>query len=250
MKLRKYLSSILRPAVGTSNESSREHWLERSLSSLPAGSRILDAGAGTQRYRRFCNHLNYVSQDFGQYDGKGDSIGLQTGEFDYGNLDIVSDITSIPEPDSSFEAIMCVEVFEHLPNPVQAVVEFSRLLKLGGYLIITAPFCSWTHFAPYHFNTGFSKYWYERHLMDNDFRISEISPNGNYFEFIAQEMYRISSVSRQYAKREPSFFELLSIFITLRMLLRFSEHDNGSSEFLCFGYHVLARKNVGSILQS
>jgi SAM-dependent methyltransferase len=243
MKFRKYLSGILRPVVGMSNESSREHWLEKALGSVPVGSRILDAGAGTQRYKRFCSHLNYVSQDFGQYDGKGDSMGLQTVEFDYGKLDITSDITSIPEPDSSFDAIMCVEVFEHLPNPVQAVLEFSRLLKPGGYLIITAPFCSWTHFAPYHFNTGFNKYWYEKHLIDNDFRIVEISSNGNYFEFIAQEIYRISSVSRQYAKGEPNLFELLGILIMLRMLLRFSKQDNGSSEFLCFGYHVIARKD-------
>lgn len=243
MKLRKYLSNILRPDVGTSNESTRELWLEKALGSIPAGSRILDAGAGTQRYKRFCGHLNYVSQDFAQYDGKGDSTGLQTGEFDYGKLDIISDITSIPEPDSSFDAIMCVEVFEHLPNPVQAVLEFSRLLKPGGYLIITAPFCSWTHFAPYHFNTGFNRYWYEKHLIDNNFNIVEIASNGNYFEFIAQEIYRISTVSRQYANSEPNMFELLGTLIMLRMLLRFSRYDSGSSEFLCFGYHTFARKN-------
>src|SRR6185503_64273 len=244
MKLRKYLSAILRPSVGISNESLREQWLEKALKSIPDGSKILDAGAGTQRYRRFCTHLEYVSQDFGQYDGKGDTTGLQTGEFHYGKLDIVSDITSIPMPDASFDAIMCIEVFEHLPNPILAVSEFFRLLKPGGYLIITAPFCSWTHFAPYHFNTGFNRYWYEKHLVDHSFRINEISPNGNYFEFVAQEIYRISSVSRQYAKSEPGLLDLAALYILLRMLLRFSRHDSGSSEFLCFGYHVFAQKKV------
>lgn len=247
MKLRKYLSTILRPSVGISNESVREQWLEKTLKSIPNRSKILDAGAGTQRYQRFCKHLEYVSQDFGQYDGKGNAAGLQTGEFHYGKLDIVSDITSIPRPDASFDAIMCVEVFEHLPNPVLAVEEFFRLLKPSGYLIITAPFCSWTHFAPYHFNTGFNRYWYEKHLADNGFRINEISQNGNYFEFIAQEIYRISSVSKQYAKSEPGLLDLAAIYILLRMLLRFSKHDNGSSEFLCFGYHVLAQKKTGVV---
>jgi len=241
MKIRNLVRSI-RPAVGITNESMRERWLEMTLGSIPKGSRILDAGAGTQRYRKFCNHLNYVSQDFGEYDGKGDSAGLQTREFNYGKLDIVSDITSIPESDSSFDAIMCIEVLEHLPDPILAVKEFARLLKPNGYLILTAPFCSLTHFAPYHFSTGFNKYWYEKHLNDHNFSITEMTANGNFFEYLAQEIYRVPSISARYSKGKPHLFELLSIYIIQRMLLRFSNYDSNSSEFLCFGYHVLARR--------
>ena len=148
MKLRKYLSRILRPSVGISNESLREQWLEKALKSIPDGSKILDAGAGTQRYRRFCKHLEYISQDFGQYDGKGDTTGLQTGEFHYGKLDIVSDITSIPMPDASFDAIMCIEVFEHLPNPILALTEFfppAETWRLPHYycaLLFVDSFCT------------------------------------------------------------------------------------------------------------
>ena len=241
MKIKNLVRSIL-PAVGITNESVRERWLEMILGSIPKGSRILDAGAGTQRYRKFCNHLSYVSQDFGGYDGKGDAAGLQTEEFNYGKLDIVSDITSIPEADSSFDAIMCVEVLEHLQDPTLAVKEFSRLLKPNGFLILTAPFCSLTHFAPYHFCTGFNKYWYEKHLNDNEFNITEITANGNFFEYLAQEVYRIPSISKRYSKGKPNVLELLSMYVIQRMLRRFSNHDSNSSEFLCFGYQVLARK--------
>ena len=233
---------LLLPAVGRDNESSRETWLEDTLLMIPDNSRILDAGAGTQRYRKFCRHLKYVSQDFGNYDGKGDEAALQTGEFDYGKLDIVGDINSIPEPDASFDAILCVEVLEHLPDPVQAIKEFSRLLKPSGHLIITAPFCSLTHFAPYHFCSGFNTYWYERHLAEYGFKNIEITSNGNYFEFIAQEIYRILSIAGRYAESKPNPLELFSMFILQRMLLRFSKKDKGSSELLCFGYHLHARK--------
>ena len=242
MSIRNLFKSI-RPSVGRSNESTRERWLEKTLKSIPENSRILDAGAGTQQYRKFCKHLDYVSQDFGEYDGRGDSAGLQMGEFDYGKLDIVSDITSIPEPDSSFDSIMCIEVLEHLPDPIQAIKEFSRLIKPKGHLILTAPFCSLTHFAPYHFSTGFNRYWYEKHLTVNGFKIIEITPNGNFFEFVAQEIDRIGSISKRYSKNKPSLFERLSVLITLRMLSRFSKRDNGSSDLLCFGYHVHARKD-------
>lgn len=241
MSINKLLKYV-RPSVGKSNESTRERWLEETLKSIPENSRILDAGAGTQQYRKFCKHLDYVSQDFGEYDGKGDSAGLQMGEFDYGKLDIVSDITSIPEPDSSFDAIMCIEVLEHLPDPLQAIKEFSRLIKPKGHLILTAPFCSLTHFSPYHFSTGFNKYWYEIHLAANSLKIIDISPNGNFFEYVAQEIDRIPSISKRYSKNKPGLLERLSVFITLRMLSRFSKRDNGSSDLLCFGYHVHAIK--------
>ena len=80
MKFRTLLKSV-RPSVGRSNWSTRERWLEEALKSISENSSILDAGAGTQQYRKFCEHLNYISQDFGESDGQGDSAGLQWGNF-------------------------------------------------------------------------------------------------------------------------------------------------------------------------
>lgn len=244
--LKTTIKSLIRPPVGRDNERARERWLERTLASIPAGGRILDAGAGTQRYARFCGHLQYVSQDVAEYDGKGNASGLQMGAFDFGKLDIVSDIIDIPEPPRSFDAIMCVEVFEHLSDPLQALKEFARLLKPGGYLVTTAPFCSWTHFAPYHFSTGFNRYWYEKHLEDFGFEIKEMTPNGNYFEFMAQELYRIPSAAKTYTTSSPGVLEKLGIYLLLRMLLRLSKRDRNSSELACFGYHVLSQKRHAS----
>ena len=228
--------------VGTSNEWNREKWLEKTLSQIPAGSRILDAGAGELKYKKFCAHLNYVSQDFGQYDGKGDGKGLQTKSWDQTKVDIISDITAIPEPDNSFDAILCVEVFEHLPEPIFAIKEFSRLLRKGGWLILTAPFCSLTHFARYHFYTGFNRYFYEKVLVDNGFKILEIQENGNYFEYLAQELRRLPSVAKKYTNGNLHKWEQCVIKIILVMLERFSKSDCNSKELLCFGYHVLAQK--------
>ena len=76
--------------------------------------------------------------------------GLQTGEWDTSRIDLVSDITEIPAPDASFDAILCSEVLEHIPEPTHALDEFMRLLRPGGTLILSAPFASLVHFAPYH----------------------------------------------------------------------------------------------------
>lgn len=232
--------------VGTQNQATREVWLEKTLKKVPAGSRILDAGAGEQQYKRLCSHLNYVSQDFGQYNGQGNGAGLQTESWDQSKLDVISDITSIPEPDASFDAIMCIEVFEHIPEPVKAVEEFSRILKPGGILIITAPFCSLTHFAPYYFANGYSKYWYEKILSENDFKIEEIDFNGNFFEYLAQELRRIPSMGKRYTKLNIStrLLNRIGLHIILKLLNALSNENMGSEEMLCFGLHVLAKKLV------
>lgn len=230
----------LKNNFGLNNQTNRENWLRDKLSKIPSGLRILDAGAGELQYKKFCTHLNYVSQDFGQYNGAGNNVGLQMQTWDNSKLDIVSDITNIPETDNSFDAIMCIEVFEHLPAPIEAIKEFSRLLKKDGTLLISAPFCSLTHFAPYHFYSGFNKYFYEKHLKNYGFSIEEIIPNGNFFEYMAQEMQL--RIPNSYSAELITENEKNAILTVLQMLERMSKSDKDSAEILCFGYQVQARK--------
>ena len=227
--------------VGTTNESARIKWIEETLRKIPEGLTILDAGAGELQFKKFCSHLKYIAQDFGQYHGDGD-IGLQTGTWDNSKLDIVSDILSIPLADHSVDAIMCTEVLEHVPDPLGAIKEFTRLLKPGGYLLITAPFASLTHFAPYHFASGLSKYFYEKHLPDNGFEITDLQLNGNFFEYIAQENRRIKTIAAKYCRNKLNIFQKAIIHLNLLLLQGLSKTDKGSSELLCYGIHVFARK--------
>jgi len=229
--------------VGTLNEPERKKWLDKVLSNIPEGLRLLDAGAGELANKKYCTHLNYVSQDFCEYEGAGDNKGLQKGGWDTENTDIVCDIVSIPEESASFDVVLCSEVLEHLPNPVLALQEFERLLKPGGSLILTAPFCSLTHFSPYHYSTGFNQYFYEYHLNKLGFEVINISANGNYFEYLAQEIRRVPLIAERYAEKKVSRIERICISVLLKALARFSTVDKGSDELLCFGYHVLAKKN-------
>jgi len=230
--------------VGRHNESARVAWLEATLAKIPAGARILDAGAGERQFRRFCQHLKYVSQDFAQYNGKGDGAGLQSPDWRQSDLDIVSDITNIPEPGGAFDAALCVEVLEHVPDPVAALRELGRLVRPGGWLVVTAPFCSLTHMAPYHFCTGFGRYFYATHLPESGFEILELQENGNFFEYLAQEIRRLRGIAARYAGESLAETEQSAIHTLLSALQRFSEADGGSAELLHFGCHVLARKRT------
>jgi ubiquinone/menaquinone biosynthesis C-methylase UbiE len=242
--------------IGKKNRENREEWLEATLKKIPAGLKILDAGAGELKYKKYCSHLDYVSQDFGQYNGTGDGAGQHTEKWDQTKLDIVSDITAIPRENNSFDAIMCIEVLEHIPEPTKALAEFSRLLNKGGALVVTVPFCSSVHMAPYHFFTGFTKYFLEKHLQANNFEILEITSNGDYYEFLAQDLrYTLFWVVDRYSNYSGfSFFRKKSLqFVSfcyrkiilpaiLVILRQYQKIDVGSSEFSCFGYFVLARK--------
>jgi SAM-dependent methyltransferase len=228
--------------VGTTNESSRVAWIEAALADVPDGSRILDAGAGERQFRHFCSHLNYVSQDFARYEPSTSQGGLHPESWDPQDLDIISDIVSIPEPDASFEAILCTEVLEHLPYPHRAIDEFARLLTSGGFLILTAPFCSLTHFAPYHFCTGFNRFFYERVLDEAGFDVIELTSNGNYFEYLAQEVRRLPIVARRYTSPHRIWKGRLTRALLLHHLNKLSRTDTGSSELLCYGMHVRARR--------
>jgi SAM-dependent methyltransferase len=216
-------------------------WIEKSLKSLPAGWRLLDAGAGPLRYKKFAEHLRYVSQDFCQYNGTGRDSGIHPGQWDTSGIDLVCDIHAIPEPDASFDAVLCVSVLEHLADPARALKDFARLLRSGGKLILTAPFAGVTHLAPYHFYTGFPRYFYEKYLQ-NEFIIDDIHPNGALFEFLNTYFHYILSFANKYTHEKATTWEELAIDGVTAMLERFALSAKDSGDVLNFGYQIVATR--------
>jgi hypothetical protein len=99
-----------------------------------------------------------------------------------------------------------------------------------------------THFSPYHFSTGFNKYFYERHLNEYGFNKIVIEENGNFFEYMAQELRRLEFVANKYSNCKIKHSVQKAILKILEYLDGCSKTDTGSKELLCFGYHVLAEK--------
>lgn len=235
------LQKLLKEMFQEINESTRNQWIQNELESLPAGIKFLDAGAGQCKWKKNCSHLTYVSQDFCQYEGTGNEKGLQTGKWDTNQIDIVSDIIKIPVKDEEFDAILCSEVLEHVAHPELAIKELSRITKRGGVLLLTAPFNSLTHFAPYHYSSGFNIYWYEKHLQENGYEIIEIKCNGDYFTYMDQELGRLVSVIYKYTNKKSFCIKLLALLLRIS-LKKFIKMPNNSSELQCHGYFVKAIK--------
>lgn len=216
--------------TGQTNLSNRNAWIKEQLASIPAGWRILDAGAGELQWKPYCSHLEYVSQDLAQYDGNGDGKGLQCKNWNGMKVDIVSDIIDIPEPSESFDAILCSEVLDHVPSPSIAVCELKRLLKRGGVMLLTESFCGLTNQSPFFYYTGLSENFYRYWL--SGFNVT-IQYNGNYFEWIAQEIFRLLS----WKKISP-----VTAGMIIQELSQASSEDKKSHEILCYGLLVKAIK--------
>jgi SAM-dependent methyltransferase len=222
------------------NLNERTTWVEKQLKLIPTGSVLLDAGCGSQQFRKYCQHLNYKAQDFAKYiaDDKkmlgAESGGLGAdGGYAYGELDYIGDIWKIPEKDLVFDAILCTEVFEHIPYPNETIAEFSRLLKVGGKLILTAPSNCLRHMDPYYYYSGFSDRWFEKILTENGFDIEQIVPVGDYYSWMSVEIARTAMTHNLFAKTIlfPAFIFYFN-----------KKKTDISVSTLCGGYHVVALK--------
>lgn len=143
------------------NQRNRDEWVKKIASEIPDNSKVLDVGAGTCRYKELFKHCKYFTQDFCKAEG------IYNSKFKYGKIDYVSDITDIPVIDESFDAILCTEVLEHVPEPIKAIMEFSRILRKGGRLYITAPLGCGLHMMPYHYYGGFTPSFYKKYFVSN-----------------------------------------------------------------------------------
>jgi SAM-dependent methyltransferase len=179
------------------NLVNRDRWVARQAASLPAGSRVLDVGAGSCPYRHLFAHCEYRAQDF---------KGLQDEQLrngGYGEINYVSDATALPVATASFDAVLCTEVLEHVPDPVAVVQELARVLRPGGKLLLTAPLGSGIHQEPHHYYGGFTPYWYHRFLGQVGFCDIRIEPNCGSFMFFSQESFRFLLTTTPFARLPP-----------------------------------------------
>src|SRR2546425_7221507 len=79
-------------------EASIETFVRGVAAEIPAGKRVLDAGAGEGRFKSFFGHTDYVGIDFGQGDPS----------WNYSKLDVIGRLEELPFPTGSFDHVLSI----------------------------------------------------------------------------------------------------------------------------------------------
>lgn len=116
----------------------------RDLATIGAqlGGVVLDIGCAEQEPRA---HLRagtqYVGLDY-----------YRTATDWYGTRpDVFADAHDLPFADARFDAVLLLDVLEHLPDAQAAVAEVARVLRTGGTFVLQVPFLYPLHDAPLDF---------------------------------------------------------------------------------------------------
>lgn len=165
------------------NEYRLKKFVKRVSLLVDSGKRLLDVGAGEQQYKKYFSKVIYKSQD----SGVGDE------NWNYSQIDIISEIYNIPVEDKSFDYILCTQVLEHLKYPQKVFAEFSRIITEGGLLFVTCPLTWKEHQKPHDF-FRYTRYALKMLAEDNGFRVVELNKVGGKFITIARLMIDLNLI--------------------------------------------------------
>jgi SAM-dependent methyltransferase len=151
------------------NEFARRQFLPL----LKPGVRLLDAGSGRLPEQLLRKELLDTGATL-------ETLDFMAGE----GVDHVADVADTKLPDQSYDAILCMQVLEHVNNPQAVCRELYRMSKPGGHVMVSAPQSAWLHNLPYHFfhytNRGMRQI-----LEEAGFEVLALEPQGGHFTMLA-----------------------------------------------------------------
>ncbi len=189
---------------------------------------VLDAGSGgSQRYKSFFKFDKYIKIDI-------DSSH---------NPDIVGSVENIPFETGSIDSIISTQVLEHVKNPAKAVSEFYRVLKTGGYCLVTVPQLNELHEEPHDY-FRFTKYGLEEIFSHAGFKIILIERQGGFWSANMQMQirYTIDLFRLQKIKLLRWLFQpFILINGILAILFDFFDRSRASQKH-AIGWLIIAQK--------
>jgi SAM-dependent methyltransferase len=208
---------------------------------LPAGSSLLDAGAGECAYKQWFAQQRYTAIDA--------AIGEMA--WNYSNLAIMGALDKLSFAGGSFDAVLCTQTLEHLQTPAENVAEMGRVLKPGGRLFLTAPFAHPEHQAPYDY-FRYTSFALKMICLRAGFSDVLLEPFGGTFTRMAYELPSVLSVFPAAGRKIRPWklrgvlclplkaVLLVAIRVTQLILLALDRFD--TARIYPFGWRVIARK--------
>ncbi len=144
---------------------------------LPRGARVLDAGAGECPHAHSFKGMRYVAVDL----ACGDVL------WDYKKLSAIADLSSLPFPQASFDAVLNIVTLEHVREPLAVVSEFARVLRPGGSLLMVVPQEWEVHQAPNDY-FRYTRYGIRYLLERGGFGSVRVLAAGGFFRLLSRRL--------------------------------------------------------------
>ncbi len=138
--------------------------------------KMMDFGCGTKPYQPlFTGISEYIGVDF---EGEGHSHKNES-------IDVFYDGKRLPFPDEYFDSVLSTEVFEHIFNLDEILVELHRVLKPDGQMLVTVPFAWAEHEMPNDFGR-YTSIGFQSLLEKNGFKINVLEKTSGFVETLFQ----------------------------------------------------------------
>ncbi len=164
-----------------------------------ASGRLIDVGCGAKPYEEFLS--SRVAEHIG--------VDLPDGTHGQEAVDRVGSAYETHEPDGLADTVLLSQVFEHLEEPAEALLESYRILTPGGHLVLSTNFAWHLHEEPrdfFRFSPHGLRYLFEQ----AGFEVVVVQPvTGAWFLLYQEAAYAV----RRLARRNPLLL-LLSLPLT------------------------------------
>ena len=101
---------------------------------------------------------------------------------------ISADAGKSPIKSHSFDTVIIIQVLQFIYEPTKVIVESNRILKKNGRIVIQVPQSGNLHGVPHHYY-NFTRFWLERTLSENNFKITDYIPLGGAWRTIASRLF-------------------------------------------------------------
>lgn len=189
---------------------------------------IIDIGCGYSPYK------SILSKNVSKYEGL-DLISYNDDVTYLGNI-----LDNSPFHKNQFDCAISFEVLEHIPNSDHFLEETHKILKDGGYFIISVPHLSRLHEEPLDFYR-FTKYGLIELFTRNRFEIMEIEPRGSLFSFLGHQVSNLF-VSTFWQIPLLKYFVLFLNFLSITLPCFWVDKIFDKKGIFAQGYILIAKK--------
>jgi len=202
---------------------------------MEPGSRLLDAGAGDSPYRQYFEHLKYVAVDF-----------AATEYHRFRSLSAICNLQALPFRAECFDAVLCTEVLEHVPDPIRVLCEFKRVLKPGGQVFVTVPQSWEVHEAPHDY-FRYTSFGLTSLMARSGLDVISVEPRGGFFITLAQRMRNVPVYLRSVpilgSRLGQRALRVVFLRLLVRLLVAMDKLDHSRIDTI--GYACIAVKPLG-----